>query len=269
MKNLNKFKKFAVLFSLVLSVSCTKDDIGVQPEKEVNNKEIPVSEPITFNYKYNYKGQVYSEKQWDDFTKINQKIKFSVIGLNDILYAFDNVTEANSFDKELQSKLKSSNGDTLSTTSKASVRSSCTVIFSLDFYVDTNYSGARFTIYMTQTVRQMRTWWGWVYNENNKFEGNLPSWIDNNTSSFKGQLIQGGSLLSANGRNYVEINMKLELRTEPLVVPGNNTNYTISRSLNRYYDTFYNNANFADNRLIFFSPVTWNDQPSSWKVTFL
>jgi hypothetical protein len=281
MKTINIFRFGIIVFVALFVTSCGKDNLEpVTPVSE--NKEMPVIEPVTFDYKYNYKGQIYTEKEWQDKNKNVETPSFSVIGLNEMLYVFDEREEADFFEKEkLESKrleLKSKNKISLtnknSRTNADEIVATTNVYGRISFYENVNLKGTIYTVYFDKVVELRKDRWGQRYKANNVFQGNLPSFFDKKTSSFIMSYVTGGSLP---GPKYdLPLTMYAAINSSQIPTPPRETNFSYSRRLHNNppwaTDNKFTDSDLTDNALIVWLPTvgnnTWNDAPRSYKVEF-
>ncbi len=283
MKTINKFRLGIIVFVALFVTSCEKDNLELAtPVSE--NKEMSVTEPVTltFDYKYKYKGQIYTEKEWQDKYKNVETPSFSIIGLNEMLYVFDEIEEANVFEKEelksimrldLERKNKISLTKKNSRTNADKIIATASVSGSIAFYENINLRKPIYTVYFNEDVELRQNWWGQQYKANNVFQSNLRL-MNKKVSGFTMTFTKGGSLP---GPSYaIPLTMTATVNSAPIPKPSGTTNYSYSRIL--YNDPPYATKNtftdsdLTDNPLIPFLPVvgnnTWNDAAESYKVEF-
>lgn len=276
--SLKKWSLLAVFVTALFTISCEKEDIEIEETQATEEKVKPVVEPITYKYSYEYQGQVYNEKQWDNKYEAMNNPSLSMIGLNDIIYVFDNSHEAQQFEaQELQGKIDLAFINDNSFTSKDATIGDANVTFKIELFDLTNYSGSnKYTHYTTQNVRRKRTWWGWIYLENNEFEADLPSAMRKKTSSYRVTLVKGGSvhtLSNATGSitgNPIYLSMRFHLRAGLLSDGGrvswSKTLYDQPDIQNRKVEE---DSDFSDNTMYSaFGLTTWDNQIQSWQVEF-
>jgi len=102
-----------------------------------------------------------------------------------------------------------------------------------ELFLDKDFDGSYgySAIYVDQVVTKRRTWWGWPYYENNKFEHNLVYFFRNITTSYRVTLTQGGRLDTSGASTssgYAVMNFKL--RSNLLDDVGPTWNRDVSRN---------------------------------------
>ncbi len=284
----NFIKQFAFLlliaFSLVF-ISCEKQDIEMElePDTTINNKEIPVTSSVTYGYQYEYKGTIYSEQEWEKRSKTIDNPDLSIIGLNNMLYVFDDPDQAETFkNSELEVKMDALKLELERTKNDPSGRNtvlaSTTVIFRLSFYDLQDFKifkngiyHATTQLYFVRTVRRMQGTWG-AYLDNNVIEENLPVSLRGKVSSWKAEFIQGGSVHSVNNvAQYLVMNIDLYGALIGEENPYNLTNELHNEpGYNSSQYTDYQDGDLTNNALIvgFSWILNWNDFIHSYKIKF-
>jgi hypothetical protein len=258
-------------------MSCEKEEMQIEDPVASEEKVKPIVEPVEYKYQYSYQGQMYNEKQWDKKYATMNNQNLSMVGLNEIVYVFDNNALATNFEEtRLQEKIDEAFATRV--ISKDATIGSADVIFKIELYDNINYdnNGNKYIHYATETVLRKRTSWGYIYLDNHEFEADLPSSMRKKTSSYRVTLIQGGTvhtMQNATGSitgNPIWLSMRFHLRAGLLSDGGrvswSKTLYDQPDIQNRKVEK---DPDFRNNRLwSAFGVTTWNDQIQSWQVEF-
>ena len=283
MKKTNVFKQCKLIFSSIclflfigLATSCQKEDLETNPTEATTEEKIkPVVEPIRYNYKYDYNGQIYNEKQWENKYAELGSPNVSVVVFNDMMYIFDDYNEAQLFENgELQS-LMDKEPATYDSLSKAQILGQKTVKYKLELFDAKDYlrdsQNIAFIITGSLFVTKRRTWWSWDYFENNEVEFDLPSWISEKTTSYRATFIQGGRIDTSGASTstgYIQMNLELKLGT---LEDDSSTSWTKRLRKNPYFPggDVSQDSDFSDNRIWgVFGLYNWNNKIESVKIVF-
>ena len=285
MKKTNLIKKYTFIFSsfclfllIGLATSCQKEDLETNPTEATAEEKIkPIVEPTRYDYKYDYNGKVYNEKQWETKYVELGSPNVSVVVFNDVMYIFDDYNEAQQFENvELQSLMDKEPAiyDSLSKADRivgeATVKFKIELFDAKDYLRDSQNTG--FNITGTKLVRKRQKWWGYGYLEGHEWEMDLPSWIRKKTTSYRVTFLQGGSVAN-NGTTGQPLYLKLKFHLRAKLLSGGGraswTKTVYKQSDGNGGSSVSKDPDFSDNTAwAALGLTTWDNQIQSVKVQF-
>jgi hypothetical protein len=267
--NLRKIGLLAIVSVGLLTMSCEKEELEIEESEAVEEQVKPEVLPVTYKYNYHYNGQIFTEDEWTvKATKVDNS-NFSMIGLNDVVYVFDDESKAILFQDTQLPVLMDTMADTTFLYAEDTTIGSGVVKFKVELYKHKNYSG-RYSFNYVETVLRKRTSWGYIYLDNNEYERNLPSGIDEETSSYRVTLIQNTSVKQMSNATgsitgaAIPLRMYTKLRLGRLSDGGAEWKKLLTTNNSTHQD-----SDFSNNRIWgVFGLVTWNDRIRSFNVEF-
>jgi hypothetical protein len=219
---LPKVSLLLMLFVGILTMSCEKEALEIEETQATKEKVKPVVKPITFTYTYNYHGQTYNEKEWQAVHAGLANPNIAIVGYNEMLYVFDDKHQAKQFElQEIPVLMNQKLPVDDAAVAKAQVIGRKRAKARVELFDNTNYSNLFFTIYIDQEVVKRQTWWGWKYHENHIVDFDLPSVIQNRTTSYRATFIQGGRIDTTGASTSIGyLEMTLEMNANLLDESG-------------------------------------------------
>lgn len=272
---MKKNSMILILVAFLTLLSCEKDSLDENQNFEQDETAMndDLSKYVEDDYKYNYQGMTYDEKTWESVNDTMDEENLIYIGVNDIIYVFNNKVEAENFEKKQFDE--ANNFSTLATSCNSSGQ--FPIKFRFQFYPNNNYSGTPLTIYKDIKVSRSSS----QFLSNNKFSGNIPSSFVGKISSYRVNFLQTSSYRTYSaglGGGYSCVKFKMEYKVYVEKLENLNfiesLNYKITRILgegptsNNTYSSYFNNLSTV--KLMPAFPLTqnnsWNDKIKSWRV---
>ncbi|MEM6685685.1 MAG: hypothetical protein AAF617_07855 [Bacteroidota bacterium] len=196
----------------------------------------------------------------------------SFIALNDMVYVFDTGDLAKQFDLQEIPRLlgKEPALDVTAASKDDRILGQVRVKAKIELFKDKDFDGryGYSVIYIDQVVTKRRTWWGWDYYENNKYEQNIVSFFRNITSSYRVTLTDGGRLdTSGASTSTGYAKMKFKLRANLLDDGGPTWKRDVSK--NPYFpgNNVDEDSDLSNNRMWgALGLTTWNDEIESLEI---